>query len=417
MNAPFRETSNHILDEGDVLLADVAARIQLAPSDYAKAEGRYHTLANWLERDGSPLRGRVGLVYGQGGVATGSVVANRASNDEYDVDAIVGLLISAASDPKWVLDTLFESVRGERGSRYYDVTTRCTRCVQVAYADGMHVDLTPAVLMPGRPARESTIFHHRAETPQVPGRHVIANPFGFAEWFKLNTPAETLFGDAFSAYQAFDRTLAKAQTEPLPEQLKPHETSRALLSLQLTKRFRNLRYNNREARCPPGVLLSKIIAEHKVSQAGFGVALLSHVTYIRDQFRAAHQAGVLYHAVNPVCPTDVLTDRWPGSLAHQGVWLRDLDHCVTQLTLYLQGAPTLAERQAILADLFGEQAAKSAVLDFAERMGRGKDLGQSRYVPGSGRLVVPASPAALAPARGRAEPRTNYYGGTTWWRR
>lgn len=417
MNAPYRETSNHILDEGDVLLADVAARIQLAPSDYAKAEGRYNTLANWIERDGSPLQGLIGLVYGQGGIATGSVVANRASNDEYDVDAIVGMLIEPTSEPQWVLDTLYYSVRGERGSRYYDVTTRCTRCVQVSYADGMHVDLTPAVLLLRRPERESTIFHHRAETPQVPGRHVIANPYGFAEWFKANTPPEALFGAVFKDYQVEARVLAKAQTEPLPDQLKPHETSRALLSLQLTKRFRNLRYNDRDTRCPPGVLLSKLIAEHKVQRAGFAVALLSHVTYMRDEFRAAQQSGRLYYAANPVCPTDILTDRWPGTLADQGVWCRDLDHYVSQLTLYVHGSPTLVQRQAILADLFGEHAAKAAVLDFAERMGRGKELGQSRYLPGSGRLIVPASPAILAPTRGRAEPRTSYYGGAPSWRR
>lgn len=417
MNAPFRETSNHIIDEGDVLLADVAARIQLAPSDYAKAEGRYDTLANWIEREGSPLQGRVGLVYGQGGVATGSVVANRASNDEYDVDAIVSLLIEASSDPQLVLDTLYHSVRGEPGSRYYDVTTRCTRCVQVSYSDGMHVDLTPAVLLPGRPARESTIFHHRAETPHIPGRHVTANPYGFAEWFKFNTPPEAVFGAAFSEYQAHHRALAKAQTEPLPDQLQPHETSRALLSLQLTKRFRNLRYNDRDQRCPPSVLLSKLIAEHKVQRTGFGVALLSHVTYIRGEFRAAQEAGRLYHAVNPVCPTDVLTDRWPGTLANQNVWCRDLDHYVAQLTIYVHGSPTLAQRQAILADLFGEHAARTAVLDFAKRMGRDKELGQSRYTPGSGRLVVPTSPGILTPTRGRVEPQTDYYGGKPWWRR
>jgi hypothetical protein len=408
VNAPFRETSNHILDEGDVLLADVAARIQLAPSDYGKAEGRYNTLANWLERDGSPLQGLVGLVYGQGGVATGSVVANRASNDEYDVDAIIGLLIDPVAEPQLVLDTLYDSVRGEPGSRYYDVTTRCTRCVQVSYADGMHVDLTPAVLLLGRPERESTIFHHRSETPHVRGRRVTANPFGFAE---------ALFGTAFSGYQAMDRAMAKAQTEPLPDQLKPHETSRALLSLQLTKRFRNLRYNDRDQRCPPSVVLSKMIAEHKVHRAGFAVALLSHVTYIRDEFRAAQQSGQLYHAVNPVCPADVLTDRWPGTLADQGLWCRDLDHYVAQLTIYVHGAPNLAQRQAILADLFGERAAKSAVLDFAERMGRDKEAGRSRYTPGSGRLVVPAAPAILTTTRGRSEPRTSYYGGDAWWRR
>ena len=417
MNAPFRETSNHILDEGDVLLADVAARIQLAPSDYGKAEGRYNTLANWLERDGSPLQGLVGLVYGQGGVATGSVVANCASNDEYDVDAIIGLRVEPASDPQLVLDTLYDSVRGEEGSRYHGLTIRCTRCVQVAYADGMHVDLTPAVLHVGRPERESTIFHHRLETPEIAGRHVTANPYGFAEWFKDNTPPEALFGSAFGSYQAMDRALAKAQTEPLPDQLKPHETSRALLSLQLTKRFRNLRYNNRAQRCPPSVVLSKMIAEHKVQGAGFAVALLSHVTYIRDEFRSAQQSGRLYYAVNPVCSADVLTDRWPGTLADQGLWCRDLDHYVTQLTLYVHGSPTLAQRQAILADLFGEKAAKSAVLDFAERMGRDKEAGRSRFTPGSGRLVVPATPAILTPTQGRAEPRTSYFGGDAWWRR
>lgn len=85
-------------DIGDVLLSDVAVRIQLPLSSYATAEGRYNTLANWIERDGSPLQRLVGLVYGQGGVATGSVVANRASNDEYDVDAIIGLRIPPNSD-------------------------------------------------------------------------------------------------------------------------------------------------------------------------------------------------------------------------------------------------------------------------------------------------------------------------------
>lgn len=416
MNAPFRETSNHILDEGDVLLADVAARIQLPPSDYGKAEGRYHTLSNWIERDGSPLRGKVGLVYGQGGVATGSVVANRASNDEYDVDAIVGLLVPSSANPQWVLDTLFQSVRGERGSRYYDVTTRCTRCVQVAYSDGMHVDLTPAVLLLGRPERESTIFHHRAETPHIPGHHIIANPYGFVQWFKANTPPEPLFGAAFSGYQLHNRAIAKAQTEPLPVQLKPHETSRALLSLQLTKRFRNLRYNDRDQRCPPSILLSKLIAEHKVYKSGFAVALLSHVTYMRDEFQAAQLGGRLYFAVNPVCSTDVLTDRWPATLADQGLWCRDLNHYVAKLTTYVHGNPTLAQRQAILADLFGEVAAKSAVLDFAHRMGRDKELGESRYSPGSGRLIVPASPAIVTAFGGRVEPRTSYYGGDVWWR-
>ncbi|MFI4973074.1 MAG: nucleotidyltransferase [Caulobacterales bacterium] len=416
MNAPFREPSSHILDEGDVLLADVAVRVQLPPSAYATAGQRFHTLVDWIERDESPLKGRVGLVYAQGGVATGSVIANRASNDEFDVDAMLGLLVPPASDPQWVLDTVFRVIRGHPRSRYFDATSRHTRCIKVTYADRMHVDLTPAVLLAGRPERESVIFHHRHETPDVPGRRVIANPFGFAEWFKANTPPEPMQQMAFADSAFAQRGLAKAQTEPLPDQLEPHETSRAIVSLQLHKRFRNLRYNDRDQRTPPSVLLSKQIAEHKVYQAGLGVALLSYATHLRDQVKAAEQSGQLIHATNPACPADVLTDRWPGTAADQTRWRRDLDYLVERLTLYVHGAPTLAQRQAILADLFGELAAKAAVLAFAEELGRRKASGQSRYVPGAGRLIVPAAPALVAAPRGRSEPATSYFGGTPWWR-
>lgn len=49
---------------------------------------------------------------------------------------------------------------------------------------------------------------------------------------------------------------------------------------------------------------------------------------------------------------------------------------MAQLDLFVNGEITLIHRNAILADLFGEQTAGDAVLAFAERMGRMKDLGQ-----------------------------------------
>ena len=36
--------------------------------------------------------------------------------------------------------------------------------------------------------RESWIFHDRPEAPDEPSRRLIANPYGFAEWFKKRTP-------------------------------------------------------------------------------------------------------------------------------------------------------------------------------------------------------------------------------------
>ena len=71
---------------------------------------------------------------------------------------------------------------------------------------------------------------------------------------------------------------------------------------------------------------------------------------------------------------------------------------------------TLSQRKAILADLFGEQAAGDAVLAFAERMGRIKDLGQTRYAGNSGRLILPGA-ALLTGTRAHAMPQTRYFGG------
>lgn len=404
MDRPLFPSPSPLSNEGDILLADVLARFQQPPGKYEIAEERYQTLAGWIERDGSPLKGAVSLVYPQGGVAQGSSIASRATNDEFDVDAMVELLPHIDRGPAYVLDLLYHTVRGEPGSRYYSMTTRCTRCVQVGYADRMHVDLTPAVLQIGTPLRESTIFHHRPEDGTNPGMRVTGNPYGFTEWFKLNTPPELMLK------AAFDEGRAYAATEPLPEQIGMHGMSRALASLQFAKRFRNLRYDRRDRRCPPSVLLAKLVAQYKAHEVRFAAAVLEHMRNLLDIFAVHQSRSTLIHEVNPTCSADVLTDRWPNGLGDQALWISDLRHLVAQLDLFVNGEITLTQRKAILADLFGEQAAGDAVLAFAERMGRMKDLGQTRYAGNTGRLILPGA-ALLTGTRAQAMPHTSYFGG------
>jgi hypothetical protein len=56
----------------DILLADIAIRVQLTATDYGKAVSRYQTINDWLEREDSALRGRVRLLYAQGSMAIGA---------------------------------------------------------------------------------------------------------------------------------------------------------------------------------------------------------------------------------------------------------------------------------------------------------------------------------------------------------
>src|SRR5580700_2701762 len=84
----------------EVMLADVAVRIQLSPTDHEKAVRHYNTIADWIDREGSPLHGLVELVYGQGGFAIGATVARHSTDDQFDIDGMAQLTLRADIDPE-----------------------------------------------------------------------------------------------------------------------------------------------------------------------------------------------------------------------------------------------------------------------------------------------------------------------------
>jgi hypothetical protein len=93
-------------DLADILLADVAIRIQLSKTDHDKAVDRFDTMRDWIDREGSDLHGLVSLLYPQGSMAAGSTVARVSDRDEYDIDVIADLEIRHDNNPQVVLDSL-----------------------------------------------------------------------------------------------------------------------------------------------------------------------------------------------------------------------------------------------------------------------------------------------------------------------
>ncbi len=402
-------------DVRDVLLSDVAIRIQLSPSNYRLAVERVETLAAWLDREGSELAGRVVLVYAQGSMAINATIASCLTGDECDIDAIAQLHLPSGTTPRQGLDLLYRSIKGEKGSRYYSVTRRNTRCVTVDYAE-MHVDVTPAELIPGREPRVSHIFHHRPEELGVPGERIVANPYGFAEWFNAVTPRAVAFEKFFEARsRAMDSVLTKeAEAEDVPEQIPAYLKPPAVVALQLIKRNRNLRYELRNGRRPPSVMLARRVAE---TGSGTGTPfdeLLYQARQLAGYF-AEHQAhGRLVHVVNPTCPEDVFSDRWPANLSEQGVYLDDLRFLVAQLERLERGADleTIAD---VFSRLFGENTSRMVIREFADRSGESIASGRLRSERSSGRVDLGRSgvvaAAASAPATSvRASPRHTFYG-------
>src|ERR1043166_3205472 len=82
----LRETASYSVL--DVLLIDVAVRIQLTPSDYQKAVEHYGAINEWIDREDSPLHGLVQLFYPQGSFMIGATIARHASDAEFDIDVM-----------------------------------------------------------------------------------------------------------------------------------------------------------------------------------------------------------------------------------------------------------------------------------------------------------------------------------------
>jgi len=403
----------------DILLADIAIRVQLTATDYGKAVSRYETINEWLEREDSPLRGRVRLLYAQGSMAIGATIASKLRTDEFDIDIIVELDLPSRLDAETILNLLFAAIRSKPGSRYYGMTTRRNRCVTVSYADGMHLDLTPAVLVPELEPKTSWIFHHKPETRHEPGYQLLANPHGFSEWFKAMTPLDHVFAEAF-AKRAFDaeriRLIEKAEAVSVPPREGADRKSKAVITLQLLKRARNVRYDNRRNhRRPPSVMMAKLIADGANGTISLSEEVLHQARHLHGVIEAAHRQGQLLSVVNPRCDRDCFTDRWPGSLAEQKLFLDDLADFMRKMAYLRGGECDLDEIQAILTDLFGENPTGAVFKSFNEELGQHIRAGRSVYRPGSSNLDL-AKTGLVLPAAGPAvtctptTPKHTFYG-------
>jgi len=314
----LRETSSYgVLD---VMLTDIAVRIQLTPTDYQRTVDRFDTINEWMDRDGSPLQGLIELFYPQGGFMIAATVARHATDAEFDIDVMVQIGWPADVDPEQALATVHAAIRGERGSRYHDTCERRTRCTTVRYAE-MHLDVTPSVRALGREERTSFIFHSKNRDR----RTLYANPFGFGQWFIANTPAEPVFGQYFEkASLDYNRmlleALAKADAEPVPAQAPVYRKSRAVIALQLIKRWRNIAYDRRHPalRLPPSVLLAYYVGLNANKTRTLADELIHQVECMIAALKEADRLHQTVLAFNPACPDDELTDLGPLTFRSSG---------------------------------------------------------------------------------------------------
>ena len=404
------------------LLIRTAVRVELPPSLHNLAVDRYEAIRKHIERDGSPLKDRVRLFYPQGSMAIGATIRSRKRADGYDIDIVAELLLPSGTPPALVLDLLFEAINGQRGSRYHGKVKRQTRCITVEYEDGMHLDVTPSILIIANDPRVSKIFHAKPEEPVHQHRRLVINSFAFVEHVKACTPNDLDFRHRYARE-------VKRFADGFPLQIKAdadvvdvpaHSTedggkSVTIVALQLKKRNRNEKYTRRRGvRMPPSVMLSKFAADVARPGAMLIEALVALTEHILAQLEHAHSAGILIDVRNPKCSQDRFTDRWPENAAAQNLYISDLRVFRNQLELLVGGTLSLAQMRDLLVEMFGEGPAQGAIDDFATGQGAAVRDNRPRFSVGAGAtrtVAAIAAPTAVSSAT-RATAHTFY--GTPW---
>ena len=184
---------------------------------------------------------------------------------------------------------------------------------------------------------------------------------------------------------------ARAPAEPVPDREPAYEKSRALIALQLIKRWRNVLFGRRDRanlRRPPSVLLSKLIADNANRTRTLSEEIEHQGRCLLARLEAEKAQRRLIREVNPRCAEDILTDRWPSSFADQDLMISDLRDFVAKMQSLRTGNLSLADTSKILEGLFGERPARKVIDEYVARS------------PAGGNRIVPVTDGFSAPPPG-----------------
>lgn len=392
------------LDPVDRILAEIAFNIQLPPSLHSKAVTRYEAVRNFLEATAT-FRDGIEHFYPQGSMAIDATISTRGTDDEFDIDIIAQLgLRFRGMQPLEVLKTL------ERELKDYPVkkVLRQTRCVTLFYADRMHLDISPSFRIHGTPDRRSRIMHAPGPLPSSEDHQVSTDAYGFAEHYKAKTPIEPhVFRDFQRRWQMKDGVRADADVDEVPDQTHFGVKNMSTLALQLTKRFRNIRHDQkgRTGRMAPSVMLANYAARTATTGLTLSEALIRLCTAIIREIDLASSMRKLLVVVNPTFDEDVFTDRWPADITQQNEFANDLRDLVNAIKLIRSEAFDPYRLPEVLRDLFGGFVVNDAIERIAKESGAAIQSASQGYTRRGGVIASAAAVAApsLVAARSRVE--------------
>jgi hypothetical protein len=325
----------------DELLELSCEELQLAPSLHAAAEAHYHAVADWLDAEGSPLRGLRPTIYPQGSFLIGTTT-RPIRQQEYDLDFVCQMQLDHSRIGAVAVLDLVKARLLDHGT-YAPMVEPLKRCVRLNYAGAFHMDI-----LPGAPCTPPLGTRIKVPDRKIPGWK-DSDPKGFAAWFHRR-------GAQFLLEK-------RADAEPIPRQQSVEEKTPLQRAVQLTKRARDLYFGVDVDSAPRSIVLTTLMGHAYRGQRSTSQAVHDLLESLR-QISASASAPVV---LNPANPEEVLSEQWtakPEVFAAFGRWL-DWFAAGWSRVLAARG---VQEAQCQLSGLFGDEVVKHAVVKQAQRL-------------------------------------------------
>lgn len=335
----------------DDVLEAIAEAVDIPPSQYEAAVGRYESLGNWLDRDGSTIAQYDPEIAPQGSFLLGTVTRPLGDGEEYDVDLICVLRATKKDfTPKGLKEAVGHEV--ELYANAQNMSKRPEegrRCWTVHYADDtqFHMDVLPS--LPDAKAHQlllerrghAALAHDHSLTgqaiaitdwtlpqyEQITEDWPVSNPLGYAAWFRGRMAVQL----TEQKERYLKRQMVTASVDDIPD----HKVKTPLQqAIQLLKRHRDSTFGDDEHK-PISIIITTLSAKAYNEEPTISEALQT-ILITMDQF--IEYRGDEAWVLNPVNPEENFADKWAEEPKKRESFFSWLEEARRDFALYLRAS-------------------------------------------------------------------------------
>ncbi|MGA2705300.1 MAG: nucleotidyltransferase [Isosphaeraceae bacterium] len=352
------------------ILERICINLQLRPDQVERATEGYSGVTTWLGAEGSLIEEFSPYLFPQGSLRLDTTV-RPIKKTEFDLDIVCKLDIRGPCHPRDVYELIWDRLQ-EHGT-YRRIAERMPRCIRLNYSNDseFHLDVVPAVpdldkgghfiLIPDRPKPRMTTWK-------------TSNPIEYSDWFESQTMV---------LLEKFARSEVEPMRRPKSAELKSILTK----TVQLLKRWRDVRFVDDLSMGPPSIILTTLAGQIYLGQRSIveamDLVLEGLVQLVESDVREIR---------NPVNDDEIISEKWLLKPETYDAFTDAVVEFRSQWT-ELTGTTGIQNVTDKLKGLFGEPAVR-AVKEASAAISPARPNGSTYINRENGMILAEALPAA-----------------------